>query len=301
MKKSIIFLIIGVICAIGALYAVKTYLDKERVDIAEKAQQQIKAIQENQASVLVAKVDIPPGTPLSDSFLEAAIVPTNYVQPNAASSLSRIDGMVAVVPIARGEQITLNKLTTAKPQVSTSAPTSRGLSAVTPPGKRAVTLNVDSLSTSVGMIKAGDYIDIYALLPLPEQKAGDGNKPSIVSLFQNVLVLAVGRDLVQQAQQGEPKEPSESPYVTVALTPKEAYLLLFVQEQGRIRIVLRSGRDSQQEPVESTNWDTLLHYINPPSSLPQAAEAEANKTNETTGGFVEIYRGTNKETMPLSR
>ena len=299
MKKSIVFLIIGVICAIGALYAVKTYLDKERQDINEKAQQQLKAIQENQSSVMVAKTDIPPGTPISGENLEAVIVPNNYVQPNAASSLTRIDGMAALVPIARGEQITLNKLTSAqKMQPSASAPAPRGLASVTPPGKRAVTLNVDSLSTSVGMIKAGDYIDIYVLLPMPEQKSGEGSKQTIVSLFQNVLVLAIGKDLVQQ---GEQKESSESPYVTVALTPKEAYLLLFAQEQGRIRIVLRSTRDSLQEPVESTNWDTLLHYINPPSKLSQPTEAEANQANETAGGFVEIYRGMNKERMPLSR
>jgi Flp pilus assembly protein CpaB len=123
---------------------------------------------------------------------------------------------------------------------------------------------------------------------------------SMMPLFQNVLVLAIGQDLGgismeagSRYKKEEPKAPS--PIVTLALSPQEASLIAFVQEQGKIRLILRSPADSQITSVAPANWDTLLMYLTPQGPpVPPAREEPPKKT-------VEIYRGLEKEIMPLTR
>jgi pilus assembly protein CpaB len=210
--------------------------------------------------------------------------------------------MMAIAPISRGEQITLTKL---------SYPKESGeLADVTPVGKRAITLSVDNIASLAGMIQAGDYVDVITMLPVPVQSP-DGKQTTqtaIVPLFQNVLVLAVGQEIGTVSREKGRYEKTEarretSPLITVALTPQEASLIAFVQEQGKIRFVLRSPTDSQIEVVQPATWDTLFQYIMPKDK--QVADSESAKKEELVSSlpvpsYVEIYRGLKKEKVPLT-
>lgn len=76
--------------------------------------------------------------------------------------------------------------------------------------------------------------------------------------------------------------------VTLSLTPQEAALASFIQEQGKIRLVMRSNEDISQTEVEPVNWDNLFEYLYPKAR-------EQGKLPVT----VEIYRGLQKEVIPL--
>jgi len=301
MQKRRIILIIGIVLAMVAVIMVNIYVAQQREIIKEQAKRELVQIQSNQGAVLVAKEDIPKGTVIDGNLLETAIVPNQYVQPQAATSLDRISGMITIIPISKGEQIILSKLSNQQTQGGGS------LAMATPVGKRAITITVDNVSSLVGMIKPGDYVDVIGMLPIPVQTP-DGNatqQVAVVPLFQNVLILAVGQEtgMPQGAPGGryarEEKGGEIPSLITIALSPQEANLIAFVQEQGKIRLILRSPADSQIQSVQPASWETLFKYMMP-QEVREAGKAEAIEEPSQTG-YVEIYRGLNKEKIPLSK
>ncbi len=304
-KQRLVFLIIVISLALSALILTKVYLDNERKRIVEEAKKKLASVQANLISVLAAKKDIPPGSTIDPNSLESKIVPKEFVQPQAVTAADRISGMIAVAPISKGEQITLSKLSHPK---SAGGGGGGGLAEATPLGKRAITIPVDNISTFVGMIKPGDYVDIIVQISVPLQtpEGKQVNQVVILPLFQNVLTLAVGQEIssaaAQKAIDYRYKQPEEkkaaSPFITLALSPQEANLLAFIQEQGKIRLLLRSPADSGIQQVQPASWDTLSQYFMPRGpSQPQDEKKEPQDQQE----YVEIYRGLKKERIPLSK
>ncbi|MDI6758190.1 MAG: Flp pilus assembly protein CpaB [Candidatus Omnitrophota bacterium] len=310
MQKQKIILIAGVVLAIISVFMVKAYLDEQRQIIEEKAKKAVARIQTNQAAVLVAKQNIPKGTSMESDMFKPAVIPNQYLQPQAVTSADRITGMVTIAPIEKGEQITLSKLSQA------SRISEGGLAGATPVGKRAVTISVDNVAALAGMIKPGDNVDVIITIPMLEGTA-DGKQvaqDTVASLFQNVLVLAVGQQtgiIPAGPEAGRYKkqrkgEEAVSPLITLALSPQEANLIAFVQEQGKIKLTLRSPTDSAVEPIQTVNWVTLFQYLAPKHEPESASgepepEPEAEIEDITQEGEIEIYRGLKKEKIPLSR
>lgn len=291
IEKQKLILISGVVLGIVAIFMTKMYLDQQKIAVQERAKQAIANMQANQAAVLVAKQDIEKGVIIEPGMLETAIIPNQYVQPQAVTSLDRIAGMVTVASISKGEQISLSKL------VSDKLSGGGDLSGATPSGKRAITIVVDNISSLSGLIKPGDYVDVLAMLQIPTQGA-DGQttgQMAVVPLFQNILVLAVGQNTggpVSESRYAAKEGSSgDNNPITLALGPQEANLIAFVQEQGRIRLTMRSQADAKVEQMAPASWDTLLQYV-----MPQKDEQPVVDTNE----YVEVVRGLNKEKIPLS-
>lgn len=300
IEKQKLILIIGAVLALIAIFMTKTYIDQQRQQVIVEAKRKIASIEQNisknEIKVLVANKDIPRGAAIELGNLETIIIPEQYRQPQAVSTPDRALGMVAVVPISKGEQISLNKLVQPREL--------GGLAQGTPVGKRAITISVDNISALAGLVKPGDYVDVIALIPVPVQTP-DGkqvNQMAVMPLFQNVLVLAIGQDTgaissVGAGKRGEVERRSEgSPLITLALAPQDANLIAFVQEQGKLRLTLRSPADSQTQVTQPASWDTLFRYLMPPKQ--ETAQSEIQETTATE--YVEIFRGLNKEKMPLS-
>jgi len=288
-RQRIILLISGFVLAAVAVVMVNIYLSRQRQVIHNEEKRRADQFLAGQTTVLVAKKDLPQGAIIDTDSTDVRIVPGQFVQPQAATSVDRIAGMMVLAPISAGEQITLSKLTQEKEKY--------GLSAMTPAGKRAITINVDNIASLVGMIKPGDYVDVIANLAVPIQ-APDGKQSSqqaVIPLFQNVLILAVGQDIVASATQGTHRYAASqetSPLITLALSPQEASLIAFVQDQGKIRLVLRSPADAKVEQIQPASWETLFQYLSPKGQ---------QSGQQAPIDYVEIYRGLNKERVPLTQ
>jgi len=298
-------LIIGIVVALVATYLIKIYTDQQRLAVIADANRKLSKIQSEQTPILVAAKDMPKGSTLDKDNVTVTIVSNQYVQPQAATSLDRVSGMLAAVPISKGEQITLNKLVSVRDIASSGA----SLSMVTPIGKRAVTISVDNISAVGGMIRPGDYVDVVAMITVPVTTAQgkQSTQATSVSLFQNVLVLAIGQDMATSGQQQsavesrykkEEKRVMDFSVITLALTPKESNLLGFVQDQGKIRLALRSPADAKIERIQSDSWDSLFQYLMPPEVV-EAKDREA-KEKKPPESYVEIYRGLNKEKFSIT-
>jgi hypothetical protein len=80
--------------------------------------------------------------------------------------------------------------------------------------------------------------------------------------------------------------------ITLALSAQEANLIAFVQEQGKIRLILRSPGDTQVQPVAPASWDTLFRTVMPQAFTQPQEDTKPQKK-------VEIYRGLQKEIRTL--
>jgi len=304
--RKMLPLIIGIIMALAATYLVKIYTDQQRSEFIAETNRKLAKIQAEQVPVLVAAKDMAKGTVLDKNSVSVAIVTSQYVQPQAATSLDRVAGMLTVVPISKGEQITLNKLIAVKDASSSSS----SLAMATPIGKRAVTISVDSISAVGGMIRPGDYVDVVAMVvvPVTTTQGKQATQATSVSLFQNVLVLAIGQDISSAPQDAsasgsrykKEERKADSSMITLALNPKEANLLGFVQDQGKIRLVLRSPADAQIEQIQAASWDSLFQYLMPPDVVEAQAQQAAITKEAKPESYVEIYRGLNKEKFVIT-
>lgn len=304
MPREKLFLLVGfglafIACA-AIFYNYKQFEVKKEKEIRRKLASVPK---EKEASVLVTTKEIPQGVEVTNDMVEIKKMSADAAQPGTVRSFDRIKGMLTVIPIEKGEQITLNKL---------SYP-SKGsaLSDVTPAGKRAVTIAVDNLGALVGMIKPGNYVDVFAMIGVPVQ--GPDQKMTaqlaVVPVFQNVLVLGVGKTVgapspvaassdsrgrstkssSEEEGSGGGGRANAAQMITLALTPQEASIMAFVQEQGKIRILMRSPADTKIEPLQPANWDTFFRHVMP----------NAVKDTQQPEQVIEVYRGLNKENIPV--
>ncbi|MFH0791224.1 MAG: Flp pilus assembly protein CpaB [Candidatus Omnitrophota bacterium] len=304
MQKQRILFIVGIVLAFLVALLVKVALDQQRQAAREEYDSKIKQIkqaeqgqQEELLPVLFAKKDIPRGAVIDPNNLEKKGVPQQFIEPQAVSSYDRIAGMVTVITIPKDAQITLTKLMYPKQ--------AGGLADVTPFGKRAVTISVEnSAALLAGMIRPRNCVDVIGIIPVPMQTA-DGkqvNQLALIPLFQNVLVLAVGQETSTEpaAESRAKKEETResSPLITLALSPQEANLISFVQEQGKIRLVMRSPTDAQPSAVQTItagNLATFFQAVLPPDITGIEPPPSPNED------FVEIYRGLNREKVSLSK
>src|SRR3989338_7848698 len=280
-------------------------LSQERVRLANQAKQNLAAFQENTVDIVLAKADIPSGKLISENMLYTQRVDKNSLPAEAATSVARVVDRISTVLIKEKYMIPVDKLVWPTTKETT-------LAAKTPIGKRAMTISVDNISSLLGMIKPGDYVDVIGIIPLPVEVDGkQAAEPATVPLFQNVLILSVGTELGaasekesvsrRKASEFTPKE-SAAPLITLSLSPEEANILAFVKEQGKIQLILRSPGDAQTRPVQPTSWATVLKYLFPQIDL-EAREKRSGKKEEVKKDTpqVEIVRGFKKEVVPLSQ
>ncbi|MDD5130720.1 MAG: Flp pilus assembly protein CpaB, partial [Candidatus Omnitrophica bacterium] len=240
----------------------------------------------------------PQGAVIEGEMFETSIVPNKFVQPRAVTSLDRISGMVTVAPISRGEQISLSKLTNVKQAGGGD------LAELTPSGKRAISIAVDNIATLSGMVKPGDYVDVLVIIqiPVPGPNGQIISQTAVVPLFQNVLILAVGQNTGVSSgatsryaeNTSESSNRSGNSLVTLALAPQEANLVAFVQEQGKLRLAMRSPADAKIEPITPASWESFFQYI-----MPQKQEAQPVVVD--TNEYIEVVRGLSKERVALSK
>lgn len=270
LKKNLP-LIIAAISALAAVFLINYYVQQQ----GEAEKRRIAEEMKNYRKVLVAKSDIPQGAQITEEMLDEASIHKDKIEPNAATSVTSVLGRIAAIPFSKGEQLRLDKLVAPqkveRPQL---------LSAMIPPGKRAVTIKADDLSSVGGMVNAGDHVDVVGMISMPETEgpAPQSARMTILPLFQDVLVLAVNQELLP-APAGKKGAVS---MVTLALSPQEGSVIAFIEEQGKVRLVLRSPKDKQAQRIIPADWDSVLKFL-----LPQEAERPKRK--------IEIYHGLKRE------
>lgn len=215
-------------------------------------------------NVLVAKEYIAPYSVINQDLVQVVKVPNKFCQPGALTSVKDLldekgkSIYSSIVPIMGGEQIVATKLAMFGRET--------GLSIIVPKGKRAVSIKVDNVSGVSGLIKPGDYVDVIGTFDYIEGKEA---KSQTVSILQNVLVLAVGQEVIggatKKAKKAKKKgwEELMSPTgaantVTLALTFREAQIVTFAQEKSKLKLLLHPSGEKEEVSVSPVGLDSII-------------------------------------------
>jgi pilus assembly protein CpaB len=222
--------------------------------------------------VWVAKRDIREMETVTEEMLDLKAVPNDFAEPSAvkispdatgkarSTSLRAVAGSVAIVPIKRNEQITLNKLT--EPGMRT------GLATQVAPGRRAVSIPVNDFTAASKLLKPGDRVDLVGIID------GGGPKENRVAktLLQDVVVLSTGRYVTNNVARliendtggGQPKIKSLAEdftfnSVTLEVDPLQAQMLVLLSSmQFNLHLVLRNNDDSERPMIQALTLTEVL-------------------------------------------
>ncbi len=168
MNYSIRNLVIAGGLAIAAIAAVLIYTSNVQ-QAAKEGQARVK--------VMVARVDIPAGTPAKDIIARGDLIQQEIVQddqlPGVLTTTDGLSGNVLKQDLYTGQQVSSQVF----------VPTSEAASTVAIRGTtRAVGVDVKTSNGLVGTLKDGDHVDVYA-------EIGGGNSRIVRKVLTNVLVL----------------------------------------------------------------------------------------------------------------
>ena len=253
-------MLLAVILGVGTAAAAFVWLDGQADDDAGTAS--AAATSGPTREVVVLLEDVPAGSPLPQAALALRRVAVSEVLIGASSDLDRVAGRVARYPLLAGEQVTEARL------VAPGGPTGNGLAYTVPEGMRAVSVPVNEVSGAGGLIVPGDRVDVMVVTErqrvfgpeavTAEQADADMQRqPTVVTVLQDVLVLAVGQELADAAEGRDPatlRADDVAPQpravsVTLAVTPGESQVLFMASQEGPLGFAVRAFGDGTRDAL----------------------------------------------------
>lgn len=206
--------------------------------------------------VVVATGEIAAGEQISSQNMAVAEVAVDHLSAAAISpaDFDSYDGAILKVPMSAGEPLLVHSV--------------EGLlidrfSELIEEGDRAVTIEVNTLTSNAGLLSVGDFVDIFVSGTFDSESAG--SQESLLPLFQRVRVLAVDRyPLLTKEQlfrsQSLLDEESDFDYstVTLELAGEQANRLAYAASIGEIVFLLRNSKDQLLAGFEAMTPEKLL-------------------------------------------
>ena len=243
MKKNII---LSIVFALAATLFAALYL----YDIESKQKTMVEPVK-----VVVANTKIEQGKIIDSSMLEEKLIPKQYVQPKYISSIKEFyvdnkPSFVSVVQFEQGEQITSTKIT--------SIASDWGISNTIPSNKRAITL-VFPREEVFGIISPGSNIDLISIIEYEDKN--NVLEQTAVVIAQNLLVLAVGNNVIGGINDLQNENITVSLPVTISVTIQQAQEIMLAQEKGIIKVALRPSADSTIENLQQVKINDILKDV----------------------------------------
>ena len=125
------------------------------------------------------------------------------------------------------------------------------LAAVLEPGTRAVTVAVDAVSGTAGLIWPGDHVDMILTQSLDEPGIGTAHRISAETVLSDVRVIAIDQQILQGATSSQ-VQPART--VTLEVPPADAEKVSVAERLGHLSLTIRSldlGADAANSPATS--------------------------------------------------
>lgn len=276
LRKLLPLIFAGIMGVIGIMLT-RGFLAKQQ-EIVEAEKQRIYEQLGRPIDVVVATRGIGKGMIITPQDLGMRKVPESFVQPTAIIDPNQVVNMQALVDIASGEQILVNKIREPKEKAPDN------LAQLMPPGSRAVSIEADIVTGVGGLIKAGDLVDVIWTSDELDDMGAVGKTSAAVTLFQAVPVLAIDTDIFTPPQlrdneiefSGDPTtrrkvDPRQKrTTVTLALTPDAANVLLYARSRGEIQLSLRSPAEKLNKvPLQAVDDEALLRAVLGDDAVPE--------------------------------
>ena len=180
--------------------------------------------------VVAAARDLPLGTVLKDSDLKMTAW-GGEIPKGGITKKDSIIGRGVIAPVYQSEIIMESRLA--------ASGAGGGLSAIIPPGMRAVAVRVNEIVGVAGFVLPGMHVDVLisGVPPGPQTAAG----PKVRTILQNIEVLSAGQNYQKDAE----GKPAVVPVVNLLVNPEQAELLSLANNETKIQLVLRNPLDAQ--------------------------------------------------------
>jgi pilus assembly protein CpaB len=199
-------------------------------------------------SVLVAARPVRAGALLQPEDMASAPLPEDQVPPGA--SKDSVDARTALRGAMVRESLDAGRPITASEVLR---PGDRGfLAAVLAPGMRAVSVAVDSVSGTAGLIWPGDRVDLILTQAIEDAAQPLGKRVVGESVLRDVRVIAVDQQLMEGGQQSQPQGgiANNNRVLTLEVTEATAERVAVAMRLGRLAAIVRSAvAGSAPEPA----------------------------------------------------
>jgi pilus assembly protein CpaB len=235
MNRSRLLLIGGLAIAVGLLVSVSVY-NKLRAGLG--------ASNEPGVNVVVAADDLQVGSKLGDNDVRVLQFPQSTVPPGAYGSKDKVLNRGVILPIGKGDFILPSKLAAAN--------AGSGLAAMIPQGMRAVSVRVNDVVSVAGFVQPGSRVDVMST-----GSSGGSGERLATTVLENVLVIAVGKNLSRTTGTEPPTSAQSASVITLLVSPDDAQKLTLAQQEGRIQLALRNPLDTHQGAAGLTKASSM--------------------------------------------
>jgi pilus assembly protein CpaB len=111
---------------------------------------------------------------------------------------------------------------------------------------RALTIGVDAITGTAGLIWPGDRVDLILTLVLPDAAAPPGRRVAAETALTDVRVIAIDQQLVQGASPGSSDQTART--VTLEVNRDQAERVSVAMRLGRLSLAVRSADITHQAP-----------------------------------------------------
>src|SRR5438552_11329106 len=149
--KTLVSLTVAIVMGLAAMYVGKDLVMGKNASQGSGTKM---------VAMVVAKRDMDPGTTLQAEDLTATAVPQELASASVLSDPKPLLGRVLISPVTKGTPMQETLLATPG--------SDGGIQGMIPPGKRAVSIDVNESSGVAGLIVVGSRVDVIATLRQPE-------------------------------------------------------------------------------------------------------------------------------------
>ena len=152
------------------------------------------------------------------------------------------------------------------------------LAAVLKPGMRAVTVGVDDITGTAGLIWPGDKVDLILTEKISNPAITQGQSIVAETVLSDVRVIAIDQRLIEGAAAGEPTRQAHT--VTLEVTEAEAQKVQVAVRLGRLSLSVRSAQNvAGIAPGHRATWAS------------DVSPALASVSHSPPGGVMNIWQG----------
>jgi Flp pilus assembly protein CpaB len=262
-KALIISLILTVVCAVVLF----NYIRNLKAPTTERAK----------TAILVSVRDILPGDVITAVDVRSIEISTDSVPEGIVMDKAAIEGKYAKEAILLGEPFREQRLAKLE---------ELSLAYNLADGYRAVSLFVNESNLLSMQIMTGDYVDVIASWSL-DTKNGDPVKLT-KTVLQRIQVLAIGPNRVLDELAGAPKRDvynlEDMPKtVTLAVTPKDAEILVFNSVNSNYTLALRGKDDDKVETTDGAVVTDMIPQRFLPFAVMPGGASSANSSTSSIG------------------
>ncbi|MFF7978217.1 Flp pilus assembly protein CpaB [Streptomyces sp. NPDC007901] len=223
-RRGVILLILSVICALAAFAGVLSVIDNAKSEVGPKV------------TAYELRSDVTPYTTLSPSQFKRIALPKRWLSANAVTSLSQIQGKIAVTTLKKGSLLQTDMIVD-QPELK--------------PGEQEVAIMIDAATGVAGKITPGSLVNVYATFEGRQQTDPDQSK----IIVTNARVLDVGQ-LTSLEPDNKNQQPTDAVPITFALSTLDAQRLTYAESFAqRVRLALVAPGTTTTVPDKDRTYE----------------------------------------------